>query len=218
MARRRYVRIVTVVAVAVALVVLVTVHFVNQAATNRRRAAAQTTLLAGAAAAAKAAGCTEVKTVSPYPGPDQGHIGADVPTAPPLSSYPSHPPASGPHALVPLDAGVYSSPPDIYRAIHSMEHGAAEVWYSPTASGAELSRLKDVLSGEDHVIVAPYDYPEPGGQLPKGRQIALVAWHRLQLCDTVSAAVAVAFVRSYRFESGDPSAYLGEAPEKGAPI
>ena len=29
--------------------------------------------------------------------------------------------------------------------------------------------------------MAPYDYEGPGGQLPDGVQMALVAWHRLQI-------------------------------------
>jgi type II secretory pathway pseudopilin PulG len=215
--RRRGIRVGILATGIVAAIATITVYAVSQGQESNRRAAAQASLLRQAKQAEKTAGCTGVRKVPPYPGPDQGHIGADVPSPPPLTSYPSHPPASGPHDLTPLDSGVYESPPDIYAAIHSLEHGAAEVWYAPPASGPELTRLTDALDGEDHVIVAPYRYAGPSGVLPGGWEMALVAWHRMQLCDRVSAAVAVSFVHSYRYDPGDTS-YEGEAPEAGAPI
>jgi len=113
---------------------------------------------------------------------------------------------------------VYSTPPPIGRAIHSLEHGAAEVWYAPSASGSELTRLQQFFRGEDHVIVAPYDYPGSGGQLPAGRQMALVAWHRVQFCSQVSLPVATTFVKLYHYDSSDKGSYRGVAPEPGFPI
>src|SRR5207247_2148664 len=79
-----------------------------------------------------------------------------------------------------LAAGVYESPPSIYSAIHSLEHGAVVIWYAPSASDAELSRIKDFFSDpahNDHVIVAPYSYPDQGaaGGLPSGTDMVLVA-------------------------------------------
>jgi type II secretory pathway pseudopilin PulG len=217
-ARRRAIRVGLIASGILAAIATITVYAVSQGQESSRRAAAQSSLLRQAKQAAKTAGCTGIRKVPPYPGPDQGHIGADVPSPPPLTSYPSHPLASGPHDVTPLDAGVYDSPPDIYQATHSLEHGAAEVWYAPGASGPELTRLTGVLDGEDHVIVAPYRYAGPSGVLPRGREMALVAWHRMQLCDRVSAAAAVSFVHSYRYDPGDTSLYKGEAPEAGAPI
>jgi uncharacterized protein DUF3105 len=218
MARRRYLRAAAVGTVIVTVVAGGTLYFVNQAATNRREGQQQAQLLGKAAAAAKAAGCSEVKVIPAFVGPDQGHIGADVPSPPPLTDYPSQPPASGPHNITPLDSGVYTSPPDVYQALHSLEHGAAIIWYSPEASGAGLARLQNLFRSTDHVIVAPYDYNHPGGKLPSRTQMAMVAWHHLVDCDRVSATAAVGFVHSYRYDQSDPSAYKGDAPEAGAAI
>ena len=92
---------------------------------------------------ATAAGCGPVQTIPAYSGaPDQAHIGAEVPSPPPLTSYQSTPPVSGPHAGSPLDSSVYDTPPDVYRTIHSLEHGAAVVWYEPSTSGSELDSIK----------------------------------------------------------------------------
>jgi hypothetical protein len=184
-----------------------------------------------AVAAATAAGCKEVETVPPYSPSelDRAHIGGtDVPVRPPLSSYSSRPPASGPHNPVPLSSGVYADPPAVDQTIHSLEHAAAIVWFSPTATtepndATELSALLDFFTGPshgDHVIVAPYDYPEQGdaGRLPPGTTMALVAWHRLRLCQRVSLPVAFSFVLDFRFDPAAPDRYRGEAPEPGVPI
>ncbi len=142
------------------------------------------------------------------------------------------PPTSGPHAALPPDgpgplpAGVYSSPPDIYRAIHSLEHGATIIWYDPTTSGAALDELKSFYDrkvsaaaiGQDRVIIAPYSYPDQGtaGQLPDGVQMALVAWHRMQTCSSVSLPVAFAFTSKYSAPPAAGQTYAGEAPEAGS--
>ena len=90
--------------------------------------------------------CSTVRTLGAYPNnEDRSHIGAQgatgtVASPPPLSTYPSTPPASGPHNPSPLDAGVYSQAPDVYRVIHSMEHGAVIIWYAPTAPSAISGR------------------------------------------------------------------------------
>ena len=202
-------------------------------------------LLARAKDAAQAASCTEVQTIPPFDPAnvtgdpsaippdaniDGDHVGSTYdPTDPPLSAYPSVPPTSGPHAPTgtpgPLPAGMYEAPPDVYRAIHSLEHGGTIVWYSPTASGEQLQQLKDFYGqrlideavGQDRVIVAPYDYPEQdrAGRLPDGVQMALVAWHRLETCVQVNLAAAFDFTSQYSAPQYAGRTYLGEAPEAG---
>ena len=187
-------------------------------------------LLAQAPAAARSAGCTGVRVVPPYAGGlDRAHIGSSVREPPPLSTYPSIPPASGPHDPEPWDAGVLLDPPPVYRAIHSLEHGAVIVWLRPDASGPAVSALRSYFqpaADHDHAIVAPYDYPQDGsaGALPHGRDMVLVAWHRIQLCRDVSLQVAVAFYRWYATPTKSlplpwkPVGYRGEAPEAGFTI
>jgi hypothetical protein len=197
-------------------------------------------LLDRAEAAAKTAGCDQVQTIAPYADiadpndpnySDQAHIAGDQPFTelPPLSTYPSIPPTSGPHASIPpgpLPAGVYDSPPDLARVIHSLEHGAAVVWYAPAASGPDLDELKafydqrlsDALVGQDRVIVAPYDYPGEGGQLPEGVTMALSAWHRLQSCAQLSLPVAFDFTSQYSAPTALERDYRGDAPEAGGAL
>src|SRR5207244_11863910 len=123
-ARARRLRRLTKWAVAAAVVALGIALIFRAQVNSRRHAAEERALLAQTAQAAKAAGCTGVQTTSEYTGgEDRMHV-SQIPS---LSSYPTQPPASGPHNSTPLDSGVYPNPPPIERAIHSLEHGAAEV-------------------------------------------------------------------------------------------
>lgn len=189
-------------------------------------------LLDRAQQASEAAGCTDVETTPPFEPADQDQTHINPAAGPPLSAYPTIPPASGPHADIPpgpLPAGVYDTLtlPDLYRAIHSLEHGGTIVWYDPSAPAERIARviefydrrLQDAEVGQDRVIVAPYDFAgDPAGLLPEGRQIALVAWHRLRLCDRVDLAVAYDFTSQFSFPTSSSRDYQGEAPEPGAAI
>jgi Protein of unknown function (DUF3105) len=189
-------------------------------------------LLDRSAQAAESAGCTPVETTPSFQPADQDRAHIDPTAGPPLSAYPTVPPASGPHADIPpgpLPAGVYDALtlPDLYRAIHSLEHGATIVWYDPAAPAERIARLidfydrrlQDAEVGQDRVIVAPYDFPgDPAGLLPDGRQIALASWHRLRLCDQIDLAVAYDFTSQYSFPTSSSRDYLGEAPEPGGAI
>jgi uncharacterized protein DUF3105 len=176
-------------------------------------------LLVAAPQAVKAAGCGQIENPGPFDpkGQDRAHVSAAIQ----LSQYPSVPPASGPHNPIPYGAGVYDSPPPIDRVIHSLEHGAAIVWYSPDASGPELDKIKTFYERPEvgrRVIVAPYDYPDQGaeGTLPGGAQMALVAWHHVQTCANPNLAAAFGFTSSYAAPPFGQRPYKGNAPEAGA--
>lgn len=222
--RRRRIRL-----VAWALVLALAFAALYLYSTRSRPVSAEASALIGRAPdAARAAGCTGVQTVREFPGGlDRTHIGDGV-SAPPLSHYPSTPPASGPHAPAPLDAGIYGSAPPIYRAIHSLEHGAVVVWLAPDALASSAGPLTGFFgkpAEHDHVIVAPYDYPDQGaaGRLASGESMVLVAWHRVERCRDVSLPAAAAFVKAFASPTqalalGRPRGYEGEAPEAGAGI
>lgn len=186
---------------------------------------------------AEAAGCGPLEHIAPYQPArdDRVHIGpsADVATPPPLSSYRSSPPTSGPH-LPPgeqLPAGVYTSAPNVYSAIHSLEHGAVIIWYRPGLRDTALSEIQTYFrdpANVDHVIVAPYNYPKDGaaGRLKSGEDVALVFWHHLEFCQRPSLAVAKDFVAKYRIKTATagqvpvlPPGYPRDgAPEAGASL
>jgi Protein of unknown function (DUF3105) len=206
-----------------AVAVIVAVIVLQPGASDGSGQPAPADLLTQAAAAAEAAGCSEVQTTGDYPGgADGGGLAHDQyrQLPPPLDTYPSTPPASGPHADFTLPAGVYDSPPDMGSVIHSLEHGGSVVWYSPDAPADQIDAIEafygqDDPVGQDRVIVAPYDYDEAAGQLPDGVQMALVAWHRLQTCAAPSLEVAFDFTSQYSAPTSQDREYLGEAPEAG---
>jgi len=225
-------------AVVAVLVVVLVVKPGSDAGTTPDGASPQD-LLAQAPEAAKTAGCDDVQTIGFYDGvndpqspqyTDQAHIGAPgsaFPQMPPLTSYPSQPPVSGPHANIPpgpAPAGFYDDPPDLARVIHSLEHGASVIWYSPSATDQQLQPLRDFYDrdepavGQDRVIVAPYDYEGDGGQLPSGVMMSLGAWHRQQNCSQLSLPVAFDFTSQYSFPTSEGRDYAGEAPEAGASL
>ncbi len=214
--------------IALAVVVVVAATAVVIVATRPKPVVPSVSgLLAAAPGAAKAAGCTSVRDVGPYSPEteDRSHIGVQggVPTMPPLRTYASVPPASGPHNPTPLARGVYTSPPPIDRVIHSLEHGAAIVWYSPGASGPELTKIQDFYGDAAHgekVIVAPYDYPDQGaaGSLPGGAQMALVSWHHVETCTQASLAAALGFTSTYGIPPVGNQTYKGDAPEPTSPL
>ena len=215
--------------VALALVILVIALFAVQGNKPSTDLPSPATLLAQAKADAATAGCDTPKDVGFYdnlpqssPGyDDQTHIGvgSQFPTMPPLSTYPSIPPASGPHNPTWLPHGMYSSPPLIDESIHSLEHGGAIIWYSPDAPSTVIDQIKAFYSqaadvGQSKIIVAPYNYPSQGaaGHLPAGVQMAIVAWHFVQTCTQPSLAVAFNFTSQYSnaYPGGH---YIGVAPE-----
>lgn len=190
---------------------------------NRRRAANSEVdgLLKQASAAAETAGCTEIETVEPY-GATEEEDAAHVTQMPPLSTYKSIPPVSGPHDGATETAGVKSEAPPLGSVIHSMEHGAVAIWYRPGAqSGNEFRSIKNFVErNQDHVILAPYDYPDEGkeGELPAGKEMALSAWHHTQSCDSLSLPVVAKFLSEYRTPPLGGGEYLGDAPEQNALI
>jgi Protein of unknown function (DUF3105) len=208
--------------VAIGVLVLLIAGIAAFALTRPQEAqATPSDLLENVDQARQTAGCDPVENVGPYQpkSQDTAHVVASVP----LSTYPSVPPASGPHNAIPYGAGVYGTPPPIDRVIHSLEHGAAIVWYSPDVSGEELDRIRTFYGGDkvgSRVIVAPYDYPDQGveGTLPAGTQMALVAWHNVQTCAKVNLAAAFGFTSEYAFPTFERREYKGEAPEAGNPF
>ncbi len=188
-------------------------------------------LIAQAAAAAKSASCSQVEDVGAYipdatdppeiaqhTDPDSAHVEAMSP----LTNYPSRPPASGPHAGFTFPAGVEDTAPDLGATVHSLEHGAAIIWYEPGAQKSpEFQKIADfVKANSDHTIMAPYDYPDEGdaGKLTNGAQMSLVAWHNVQTCKELSLPVVAKFLSEYRYPTLGDYPYKGSAPEKGAVI
>lgn len=69
--------------------------------------------------------------------------------------YPQDPPVGGDHASQWITCDVYDQPIPTENAVHSLEHGAVWITYSPDVPPDQARALAD-LAGGGYVIVSPY--------------------------------------------------------------
>jgi hypothetical protein len=187
-------------------VVLVALYIGNQGASGSGKLSRAATRLA------TTAGCTGVQ--SP---PDEGRTHLQDGQS---YSYPQQPPTSGPHDPTPLGAGVYSTPQSETNMVHSLEHGAVEIYYEATGANAlptdVVAALRGVARGKVIMTPAPQELSAP---LDTDKtftvSLALAAWDRLLQCpNTITASqaktIAAAWIKGF--------VNAGTAPEAGRPI
>jgi hypothetical protein len=106
------------------------------------------------------------------------------------TEYDTTPPTHGEHSQATQRAGVYDEPLSadpgaentIYKAVHSLEHGAVIIWHDGLKKKAQ-GDLEDEYRNQNKVIVAPYS------QLRGDTHVALTSWGRLVECEKVSTRV-----------------------------
>jgi hypothetical protein len=183
--------------IGAAIAVLVIGGIVAQRVTSSRASAAFNKLAASA-------GCSGVESTG---GSGSGeHLQQGEAT-----EYDTSPPTHGKHALSTLADGVYDDPlsddpnqdVNIYRSVHSLEHGAIIVWHDKL-KGAELDDLKKRYRDERKVLLVPYP------QLKGDTHVAVTAWGRLATCERASTGYIDEFIERYR--------EARSAPERNAPL
>ena len=135
-----------------------------------------------------------IKGVKIYPVLSRKHVLGTV-------HYAQNPPVGGPHNPIPQTCGIYDTPVQNEHAVHSLEYGAVWITYRPGLSSSEITTLKNLVRGHDHVLLSPYpNLPAP---------VVASAWGvQLQL-QSASDPRLVQFINQY--EEGS------QAPESGAP-
>jgi hypothetical protein len=100
-------------------------------------------------------------------GPPGQHTQADV-------DYEQNPPAGGVHNDVWQNCGYYAEPVRDENAVHSLEHGAVWITYSPDLSVDEVERLRDIAESQSYILVSPYEgLPSPIVASAWGKQLSL---------------------------------------------
>jgi hypothetical protein len=100
-------------------------------------------------------------------GPAGQHTQADV-------DYEQSPPAGGEHNDVWQNCGYYAEPVRDENAVHSLEHGAVWITYSPDLSEDEVERLRDIAESQTYILVSPYEgLPSPVVASAWGKQLIL---------------------------------------------
>jgi hypothetical protein len=168
-------------------------------------------LAARADRVAAQAGCTSI--TSP---PDKGrdHV------SPPIT-YDQQPPTSGPHDPAPLNAGVYNTPQQENHMVHSLEHGAIEIYYTttgPTALSQGVVGELQTIAQNKKVIMTPAPQPLAAGRVGNttvATSVAFAAWDRLRQCPaTITVDQASVIARSFIDQFTDAE----NAPEAGRAI
>jgi Protein of unknown function (DUF3105) len=88
--------------------------------------------------------------------------------------YPQTPPVGGSHWPVWQNCQYYDTSIPNERGVHSLEHGAVWITYSPDTSEADRQVLKDLAATGDHILVSEYDgLPSPIVATAWGKQLQL---------------------------------------------
>lgn len=117
-------------------------------------------------------------------------------------TYMQTPPVGGDHNPTWWDCGAYSEPVVPEAAVHSLEHGAVWVTYTPDLPPAQVEKLEQ-LAERSFVLVSPW----PDAELPA--PIVLSAWGAQLQVDELPSTDAEAFLQTFRQGR--------TAPEPGAP-
>jgi Protein of unknown function (DUF3105) len=100
-------------------------------------------------------------------GPANQHTQEDV-------DYAQNPPVGGEHNPVWQNCGYYSEPIGDENAVHSLEHGAVWITYSPDLPQDEVERLRDLAQNESYLLVSPREgLPSPVVASAWGKQLSL---------------------------------------------
>jgi hypothetical protein len=88
--------------------------------------------------------------------------------------YAQSPPTGGVHNPVWQNCGFYQEPVRDENAVHSLEHGAVWITYSPDLPQDEIERLRDLAQSQTYLLVSPYpDQPYPVVATAWGKQLSL---------------------------------------------
>lgn len=121
-------------------------------------------------------------------------------------SYPQSPPVGGPHSPRWLACGVYASAVPKENAVHSIEHGAIWLTYTPDLTPAGVASLAEFTKlSPEYVLVSPYS----------GQDHVLIAttWGLQLRVDSADDPRLVAFIKAHA--GGDQGGEPGVGCAKG---
>jgi len=111
------------------------------------------------------------------------------------------PPPFGAHLNAWQNCGIYDEPVELGNALHSMEHGAVWLTYSPDLNASQVADLQNIARGHDFVLMSPYP--------PQTDPVVLTAWSVQLVIDSLPDDRIAKFIDYYE---------LGpQNPEPGAP-
>jgi hypothetical protein len=123
-------------------------------------------------------------TVKSYDvGPAGQHTEADV-------DYEQNPPVGGAHNPVWQNCGYYDQPVRDENAVHSLEHGAVWITYSPDLPQDQVTELQNIAQSQTYILVSPF----PGLDSP----VVASAWGKQVALDGADDPDLQSFIKAYR--------------------
>ena len=116
---------------------------------------------------------------------EQGHT-------PDAVEYPQSPPVGGEHNPIWQNAAFYEEPIQDENAVHTMEHGAVWITYSPDLAQGDKDRISGLVEGQDCVMASPYP------DMPADAPIVASAWGKQLAIESADDPALEDFVRSFR--------------------
>ena len=116
-------------------------------------------------------------------GPANQHTDADV-------DYEHTPPTGGEHNPVWQNEGFYDAPVRDENAVHTLEHGAVWITYSPDLPQAQKDEIRGLVEGQTCMLASPHpDLPTP---------VVASAWGKQLTLESANSPDLERFVRAYR--------------------
>ena len=84
--------------------------------------------------------------------------------------YAQNPPAGGEHNPVWQNCGFYGKPVRDESAVHSLEHGAVWITYSPDLPQDQIDELRGIAESQSFILVSPFP------DLPSNTPVVASAW------------------------------------------
>lgn len=131
----------------------------------------------------KAAASRPVEGEQDYPDQSRNHTREPV-------SYPRTPATGGDHAPVWTNCGIYTTPVEQTRAVHSLEHGAVWLSYRPDLGTDQIAELTGIAGTQDYLLLSPVtDQASP---------VTATAWGKQLSVDNAEDERLAAFITKYR--------------------
>jgi hypothetical protein len=118
-------------------------------------------------------------------GPAGQHTSGDV-------DYEQSPPVGGEHNPVWQNCGYYDKPVRDENAVHSLEHGAVWITYSPDLPQDQIADLKNIAEARSYILVSPYP------DLPSETPVVASAWGKQEGLDAAKDPDLQGFIQAYR--------------------
>lgn len=105
-------------------------------------------------------------------------------------NYEQSPPAGGEHNPQWQNCGYYSEPVRNETAVHSLEHGAVWITYSPSLPQGQKDQIRQLVEGQTCMLASPHpDLPAP---------VVASAWGKQLPLESADSPDLEQFVRAYR--------------------